>query len=124
MRGVQFDGANPEFCEAIHFRAWIGNRPWKHSAERNETIRSCAAILCAPIIYFRRESDNLWRDVVDQPGALHSESVQKCEEGFWIGTIAFNIGVVLAAALHQFMSRRLHHLVRRDVYVNIDNRFQ
>src|SRR5712692_1246606 len=99
---MHFDGANPELCEAVHFRTRIGNRSRENSAERDETIRRCTAILRAPVIHFRRESDDFWRDVVDEPRALHSEAVQKGEKCFWIGGISFHFGEVLAPMLDQF----------------------
>src|SRR5437588_2280342 len=82
MRGMHLDGSNSKFCETIHFRARIRNRSWQHSAKRDKTIRRCAAILCTPVIHFRSETDNLWRDIVDQSRALHSKGVQKGEKGF------------------------------------------
>src|SRR5258708_38039528 len=75
MRRMYFDSTNPELCEAVYFRAWIANRSRQHSAERDETIQGCAAILCAPVIHFRREPDYLCSDVIDQPRPLHSTSL-------------------------------------------------
>jgi len=124
MRGMHFDGANPKLCEAIHFRTRIGHRPRKDSAERDKAIRGHAAIFCAPVIYFRREPDNLWRDVVDQPRALYPKTIEQPEKFFRIGAITLNIGVIPAAALHQFMGGRLHHVIRHDVNVNVYDRFQ
>src|SRR5260370_20126111 len=100
MRGMYFDSTNPELCEAVYFRAWIANRSRQHSAERDETIRGCAAILCAPVIHFRREPDDLWSDVIDQPRALHSESVQKGEKRLRIGRIFFHVSKVVAPMFH------------------------
>ena len=124
MRGMHLDGSNSKFCKTIHFRARIRNRSWQHSAKRDKTIRRCAAILCTPVIHFRSETDNLWRDIVDQPGALYSQSVQKSEECFWIGAIAFNIGVVLAALFHQLVGGLFHHVIRHDVDMNVYDRLQ
>src|SRR2546425_11102953 len=101
MRGMHFNGANPELSEAIHFRTRIGHRPRKHSSERDEAIRSRAAVLCAPVIYFRRESNDFWRDVIDQPRAFHPECVQKGEKCLWIGRISLHIRVILAPMLDQ-----------------------
>src|SRR5205814_10396073 len=106
MRGMHFNGANPELREAVHFRTRIGHRPRKHSSERDESIRSRAAVLRAPVIYFRRESDNLWCDVIDQPRAFHSESVQKGEKCSWIGRISLHIREVLATVLDQIQGDR------------------
>src|SRR5258708_33310394 len=72
VRRMHLDGANSEFCEAVHLRARIGNRPGEHAAESDEAIRSRAAIFCAPVIHFWSEPNNLWRDVVDQSSALYS----------------------------------------------------
>ena len=124
MRGMNLDRPNSKSCKTIHFRACIRNRSWQHSAERDETIGRCAAILGAPVIHFRSEPDNLWRDIVDQPGALYSQSVQKSEECFWIGAIAFNIGVVLAALFHQLVGGLFHHVIRHDVDMNVYDRLQ
>src|SRR6267143_5575124 len=82
MRGMHFNGANPELREAVHFRTRIGHRPRKHSSERDEAIRSRAAVLCAPVIYFRRESDNLWCDVIDQPARSTPRVSRKARNAF------------------------------------------
>ena len=119
MRGMHLDGSNSKFCETIHFRARIRNRSWQHSAKRDKTIRRCAAILCTPVIHFRSETDNLWRDIVDQSRALHSKGVQKGEKGFRIGAQPFDIGVVLAALFHQLMGGLFHHVIRHDVDMNV-----
>src|SRR6266550_9042521 len=121
---MHLNRANSKFGETVHFRARIWNRSWQHSTKRDQTIGSSAAVFRAPIVHFRREPDNLWRNIVDQSRALPSESVQKSEKCFWIGAIAFNIGVVLAAVFHQLMGGRFHHVVRHDVDVNVYDRLQ
>jgi hypothetical protein len=66
----------------------------------------------------------LWSDIIDQPGALHSKAIEQSEKFLGIGRIAFHIGVVPAAALHQLMGGRLHHVVGHDVNVNVYDRLQ
>ena len=82
MRRVHLDGANAEFGKAVHFRAGIGHGSRKNASERNEPVRRHAAVLCAPVIHFGCEADNLRRDVVDQSRAFDSQSVEKCQERF------------------------------------------
>ena len=124
MRRMHLDRSNPKLREAVHFRARIWNCSRQHSPECNETIWRRATIFRAPIVHLRSESNNLRRDIVDQPRALHSQSIQKCEKGIRIGAIPFNVGVVPAAMFHQLVGGRLHHVIRHDVDVNVYDRLQ
>src|SRR3989442_4475473 len=99
--GGVLPGTVPEPCDAVHLRTWIRNRPGKYAAERDQAVRRCFAVLCAPIIYFGRESDYLWRDVIDQPRSLNAETVHERKQSFWIGRIALHFSVVLWPAFHR-----------------------
>src|SRR2546429_90608 len=122
VRRVHLDGANSELGKTVDFGPGIPNRSGENSAERDEAVRRRAAVLRAPVVHLGREADNSRSDVVDEPGAFHTKRVQKCEEGFGIGAIALDVRVVPAPLLHQLHRGGLHHAIRHDMNVNVDDR--
>src|SRR5229473_6832951 len=116
---MQLDGANAEFSHPVYFGAGVGNGSRQHAAEWDQAVRRHFAIRGDPIVRFRREPDDFRGNVIDEPGALDAQPVEQAEKFFRICTIAFDIGVVLAPALHQFERGWLHHVIGHDVDVDV-----
>ena len=121
VRWMQLESADAEFGDAVDFGARIGDGAGQHAAEGDQSIGRRFAVVCAPVIYFRREADDFRCDVINEASAFDAEPVQKSEKRFWIRAIALDVGIILAAALDQVERVRLHHVKRHDVDVNVDD---
>ena len=119
---MQLDRANSNLRHAIHFGARIGNRPRQHAAKCNQAVGRRAAIFRAPVIHLWREPDNFRRNIIDQPRPLDSEAIQVREKRLRIIAVPHHIRIIFPPALHQVHRGRLHHVIRHDVNVDVDDR--
>ena len=121
VRRMKLQSADAELGDAIDFRARIGDGAGKNAAEDDEAVWRSFAVVCAPVVDLGGEADDVGCDVIDEAGALDAKLIEKFQEGFRVGAVAFDVGVVLAAALDQVKRVRLHHVEGHDVDVNVDD---
>ncbi len=70
MTGMELEGPNPEFCDAIHFPADIRDGFRMNGAESEQAARRDRTVLRDPVVDFGREAHDVRADVVDQAGPL------------------------------------------------------
>src|ERR1700759_4880209 len=91
------------------------------SAEGGEAEGIGGGELGAPIVDGGSEADDFGGDVVDEAGAFGVDGVEGFQEVF--GVVAEMLGLVEvgAAASDEFHGGGLHHFVRYDVDVKVDD---
>ena len=118
---MHFQPAYPDFLQPLDFRRRIEYVLRMHGAERQQPPRIGRAIFRRPIIHFRRKPDYVRADIIDDPGPLDLRLVQKFQEIFRARLILQDVAEIAAPAHHHFAGLRLHHFVRLDVDVNIND---
>ena len=117
---VNFEAANSEIPQPLHFRAGIGHKFRMHGAEREQSIGLRRAVVGDPIVYFGAKADDFRANVIDQSSALDASFIEKLQEFSRTRRIFLDVRVVLSAVLNQLQRARLEHIERLDVNVDID----
>src|ERR1700728_1281276 len=124
MGGMYFQPAYTDFLQTSDFDAGIVNIFRMHGTETQQAAWISGTIFRAPVVDFGSESDHVRADVIDDPGALDFRAVQEVQEIFRAGGIFHDLVVIATAMANQFVRRRLQHLVRLNMDVNVYDRRQ
>src|SRR6202046_2222347 len=118
MGGMNLQATDSQLLQPGHFCSSVENIFRMHGAEGKQTARIAGTIFCDPIINFRRISNHVRADVVDDSRALYFRLIQELEELFSALCIFQDVVVVPTAPANQFKRLRLDRVV--GLYVNMN----
>ena len=103
----------------FHVRHNVGGVTGMEAAAGDESPGIFLGVIGDELVDAVGESDDFWRDVVDEHGAIDAGGVHVFEEGFGITAKLGDFVVVGALLLHEFERMRLEHFKRLDVDVAV-----
>src|SRR5580658_4850871 len=121
---MNFYSPDAKLGQAVDFSAGVGDAAGVNASESDEAIGVGLAVVGDPVVNNGRETDDFGRDVIDQAGALDVDGIEISQEIFGMVAVAFDFVEVRAAAGDELESVGLHHVVRDDVNVNVDDRLR
>src|SRR5580658_5816699 len=121
---MDFESANAEFFEAIHFCGGVRDVFRMDRAECEQPFGIGGTVLGDPVVHFGGEADYVRADVVDEAGAFDFGGVHEFQEFGGAGGVLLDLVVIAAAAFDEIQRGRIYHFVRVDVHVDVDDRRQ
>src|ERR1700681_4584838 len=94
------------------------------ASEGDEAMGIGFAVAGDPVIDVRRKADDFGCNVVDQAGALDVDGTEIAQEILGMVAVMFDLVEVGAAAGDELASGRLHHVMRDDVDMDVDDRLR